>query len=326
MAGIPMKARSPFDDRYRSLLQKAVRRGHVEWVYAASALIEHLSIHTEAWFEKRTAFIVFGDCWPLGAELAFTRKFHSKVAALIRVAQATKYRDATGLGFLGYALAHGDETVLEQDPDDRIVRLIAKAVRQPDDFWEWISTQTVDPPQAALIANARHYRDGGRPHDGAVVKAAAYLALSGTLPGPQPAASPASAFPYWVVFDRHTNEGQRALSDVARDLHMQLPQLEWCYYYFEGADTNAEHPSPWWQRYCRWNFRRIGLSPEEAFLLWEPARAQLIDALAGDGHRLQNELYRWKLANLERIDTLKRQVDYFIAHLDAQSRDQTQLF
>jgi hypothetical protein len=129
-----------------------------------------------------------------------------------------------------------------------------------------------------------------------------------------------------VVFDRHTNEGQRALSDVARDLHMQLPQLEWCYYYFEGADTNAEHPSPWWQRYCRWNFRRIGLSPEEAFLLWEPARDQLIDALAGDGHRLQNELYRWKLANLERIDTLKRQVEYFITHLDAQSRDQTQLF
>jgi hypothetical protein len=129
-----------------------------------------------------------------------------------------------------------------------------------------------------------------------------------------------------VVFDRHTSEGKRALNDVARDLHMQLPQLEWCYYYFEGAGTNAEHPSPWWQRYCRWNFQRIGLSPEEALLLWEPARDQLIDALAGDGHRLQNELYRWKLANPERIETLKRQVEYFIAHLDTLSSDQTQLF
>jgi hypothetical protein len=321
-----MKARSPIDDRYRSLLHKAVRRGHVEWVYAASALIEDLAIHTEAWFEKRTAFIVFGDCWPLGAELAFTRKFHSKVAALIRAAQATKFRDATGLGFLAYALAQGDATVLDQGPDDRIVRLIAKAVRQPDDFWEWISRQAADPPQAALIANARRYRDGGRPHDSAVVKAAAYLALSGAIPRPQPAASPSSAFPYWVVFDRHTNEGQRALRDVARDLHMQRPHLEWCYYYFEGAGTNGEHPSAWWRRYCRWNFRRIGLGPEEAFLLWEPARDQMIDALAGDGQRLQNELYRWKLKNLERIDTLKRQVDYFISHLDALTRDQTQLF
>jgi len=321
-----MKARSPIDDRYRSLLQKAVRRGHVEWVYAASALIENLAIHSEAWFEKRTAFIVFGDCWPLGTELTFTRKFHSKVAALIRVAQATKFRDATGLGFLAYSLAQGDATVLAQDPEDRIVRLIAKAVRQPDDFWEWISSQAVDPPQAALIANARRYRDGGRPHDGAVVKAAACLALSGALPRPQPAAFRTPEFPYWIIFDRHTNEGKRVLSDVARDLHMQLPQLEWCYYYFEGAGTNVEHPSPWWQRYCRWNFRRIALSPEEAFLLWEPARAQIIDALAEESHRLQNELYRWKLANLERIESLKRQVELFISRIDALPRDQSRLF
>jgi len=321
-----MKARAPFDDRYRSLLQKAVRRGHVEWVYTASALIKNQAIHTEAWFEKRTAFIVFGDCWPLGTKLLFTRKFHSKVAALIRVAQATKYRDATGLGFLAYALAQGDTTVLTQEPDDRIVRLIAKAVRQPDDFWEWISRQPVDPSRAALIANAHRYGEGGRPHDSAVVKAAAYLALSEALPCPQPTASRASEFPYWVVFDRHTSEGQRVLKDVARDLHMQRPQLEWCYYYFEGADTNAEHVSPWWQRYCRWNFSRIGLSAEEAILLWEPARSQIIDALAEESHRLQNELYRWKLANLERIDTLKRQVDLFITHIDEVPRDQSTLF
>ena len=35
---------------------------------------------------------------------------------------------------------------------------------------------------------------------------------------------------------------------------------------------------------------------------------------------------RLYLANLERIDTLKRQVDYFISHLDALTRDQTKLF
>ncbi len=321
-----MKERPPFDDRYRSLLQKAVRRGHTEWVYAASALIENQAIHTEAWFEKRAAFIVFGDCWPLGAGLAFTRKFHSKVAALIRAAVATKYRDATGLGFLAYALARGDTTVLAQDPDDRMVRLIAKAVRQPADYWEWISSRPVDPPQAALIANARRYRDGGRPHDSAVVKAAAYLALSEEFPCPAPALSRESGFPYWVVFDRHTSEGKRVLRDVARDLHMPLPHLEWSCYYFEGASANADHPSPWWQRYCRWNFSRIGLNPEEARLLWEPAREQIIAALAEESHRLQNELYRWKLANLERIDALKRQVELFISHINEVPRDQSKLF
>jgi len=54
-------------------------------------------------------------------EMLFTRKFHSKVATLVRVARATKYRDATGLGFLAYALAQGDTTVLTQSPDDRPV-------------------------------------------------------------------------------------------------------------------------------------------------------------------------------------------------------------
>ena len=321
-----MKESPFFDDRYRSLLQKAVRRGHVEWVYAASALIESRAIHTEAWFEKRTALIVFGDCWPLGAEIVFNRRFHSKVAALIRAALATKYRDATGLGFLAYALAQGDTTVLTAEPGDRLVRLIAKAVRQPVDFWEWISTQVVDPPRAALIANARRYRDGGRPHDGAVVKAAACLALEGALPCPQPAGSQESFFPYWVVFDRHTSEGKRVLRDVSRDLHMSLPQLEWCCYYFEGALANAEHPSPWWQRYCRWNFNRVGLDPDDARLLWAPARAQIIDALTEESHRLQNDLYRWKLANIERIDALKRHVELFITRINEVPREQPELF
>jgi hypothetical protein len=296
-------------------------------VYAASALIENQAIHTEAWFEKRSAFIVFGDCWPLGAEIVLTRKLHSKVAALIRVARATKCRDATGLGFLAYAMAQGDARVLSQDPGDRVVRLIAKAVRKPADYWEWILAQRVDPARAALIANAQRYKDGGRPHDGAVVKAAAYLAVSGELPRPLPAETrEPPVFPYWAVFDRHTTEGKRVLRDVARDLHIPLPQLEWCYYYYEGAIANAEHPSPWWQRYCRWNFSRIGLSPEEARLLWEPARAQIVDALTEESHRLQNELYRWKLANRERIDALKRQVELFITRLNTVPRDQAQLF
>lgn len=322
-----MKERASFDDRYRSLLQKAVRRGHSEIVYAASALIEQQSIRTEAWFEKRTAFIVFGDCWPLGAEIVFARKFHRMAAALIRVARAAKCRDATGLGFLAYALAKGDATVLTQDPGDRIIRLIAKAILQPADYWEWISGQAADPPAAALIANARRYRDGGRPHDGAVLKAAAYLALNGPLPEAQPAAAPPpDAFPYWVVFDRHTDEGKRVLRDVARDLHLPLRQLEWCCYYFEGAVANAERPSSWWLRYCRWNFSRIGLLPEEAHLLWQPARDQIVAALAEESHRLQNELYRWKLANLERVDALKRRVELFITRSDVLPRDQPTLF
>jgi hypothetical protein len=317
---------SAVDDRFRSLLQKAVRRGHSELICTISALIENLNIHSRAWFEKRAAFIVFSECWPLGREMVFTKRFPSKVAALIRVARAHKARDATGLGFLAYALAKGDTSVLDQSADDRAVKLIAKAIRHPADFWEWVSTQGTDQRCQALIANAGRYREGGRPHDKAVVQAAAFLAVSSPLPDPTPAPAADAPFPHWVVFDRHTSEGKRALRDVARDLHIPLPQLEWCFYYFEGAAANAEAPSPWWRRYCQWHFERVGMREEEARLLWEPARAQIADALAEDGRRLQNDIYRWKLANREQVDALKREIERFTSHIKELPRDQSQLF
>jgi len=73
-------------------------------------------------------------------------------------------------------------------------------------------------------------------------------------------------------------------------------------------------------------FRHIGLDPEEAYLVWEPARAQIVDALAEESHRLQTEIYRWKLSNLERVEALKREVDLFTSHIKEVSRDQSKLF
>ena len=65
---------------------------------------------------------------------------------------------------------------------------------------------------------------------------------------------------------------------------------------------------------------------EEARLLWEPARAQIVDALAEDSHGSRAEIYRWKLANLERVDALKREVERFTSHIKDVPRDQSQLF
>jgi hypothetical protein len=320
------KNRSTVDDRYRSLLQKAVRRGQTELVYATSAFIETLGLHSQSWLEKRTALIVFNECWPLSHGLVFSKRVSSKVAALIRVAQIQKARDATGLGSLAYALARGDASVLNHSPDPRAVKLIAKAITHPVDFWEWISTQSADPERQTLVAHARRFREGGRPHDKAVVQAAAYLAVSTLIPNPIGLPAAENAFPYWVVFDRHTSEGQRVLRDVARDLGIDRLQLEWCFYFFEGAIANGETPSSWWQHYCDWRFERVGMGPEEARLLWNPARIQVADALAEDSHRLQAEIYRWKLAHLDRIDELKHEVERFNSSIKEVPRDQRHLF
>jgi hypothetical protein len=314
------------DTRYRSLLQKAVRRGHVDLVYTTSALLESLSSKEKDWYRTRTAIITFEECWPFGSELNFNRKFHSKVAALIKVTRAQKIRDASGLGFLAYALYRGDTSVFDGSTAEKHIKIVANAIQRPDDFWQWISNRIRSDRQSALIENAMRFRHDGLPRDRAVILAAAYLAITSaprTLSEPEPVDEP---FPYWVTFDRHCREGRLALQDVARDLHIHLPQLEWTCFYFEGSRTNGDVPSEWWDRRCKWHFQKVGLPAEEAHLLWKPAKPYVMDALVRESRQLKSELYRWKLSNLKRIESLKRQVDLFIENFEAVKRDQIDLF
>ena len=312
--------------RYRSLLQKAVRRGHVDLVYTTSALLESLGPKEKDWYRTRTAIITLEECWPFGSELNFNRKFHSKVAALIKVARGLKVRDASGLGYLAYALYRGDASVCCGTPSDKHIKIVASAIQRPDDFWQWISDQKQTARQSALIKNAMRFRHEGLPRDRAVIQAAAYLAVTTGIPAYSESQSADESFPYWIVFDRHTPEGKLALQDVARDLHIQRPQLEWSCFYLEGSKTNGDVASEWWDRRCKWHFQKVNLPEEEAHLLWEPAKKHVMDALAGEGRQLKRDLYRWKFSNLKRIESLKRQVDLFIEHYGEVQRDQTDLF
>ena len=321
-----IKSRFDSEALYRSLLQKAVRRGHVDLVYTTSSLLESLSSKEKNWYRTRTAIITFEECWPLGSELIFNRKFHSKVAALIKVTKSLKARDASGLGYMAFALHEGDLSIFDGTPDDKHLRIIANAIERPDDFWHWIAAQKLPEERSALVENAARFRDEGSPRDKAVLQAAAYLAVTAQQPACKELGPSDKAFPYWVAFDRHTQEGKLVLRDVARDLHIPLPQLEWTCFYFEGAQTNGEIYSKWWDRHCRWRFKKVGLPAEEAHLLWDPAKVQVIESLTRDSRRLQNELYRWKLANLKRVESLKRQVELFIEHFEEVQRDQADLF
>ena len=321
-----IKSRSDTEVLYRSLLQKAVRRGHVDLVFTTSALLESLSSKEKNWYRTRTAIITFEECWPLGSELIFNRKFHSKVAALIKVTKSLKSRDASGLGYMAFAFHEGDPSIFDGSPDDKHLRIIAHAIERPDDFWHWISSQGIPEERISLVENAERFKDEGSPRDKAVLQAAAYLALSEQAPACRELAPTDQAFPYWVAFDRHTPEGKLVLRDVARDLRIPLPQLEWSCFYFEGALTNGEAPSKWWERYCRWRFKKVDLPAEEAHLLWDPAKSQVIESLNQESRRLQNELYRWKLANLKSIESLKRQVDLFNQHFEEIQRDRMDLF
>lgn len=321
-----IKKTSDIDVRYRSLLQKAVRRGNVDLVLTAGAMIESLGPAQKRWFASQAAIITFEECWPLGAELVFNKRFHSKAAALIKVTRAMKSRDAIGLGHLAHTLWEGDQTVISGAADDKHIKILANAIERPKDFWKWVTSQKTTDRQHALIKNAIKYRNAGSPLQRTVLQAAAYLVVLNEFPEISLLELSDQKFPYWIVFDRHTPEGRRVLRDISRDLHIPLPQLQWSIFYFEGAKANAETRSKWWERYCQWYFQKIGLPVEEAHLLWDPAKPQVMEDLKEESRQLQNELYKWKITHLERIDALKKQVALFNAHLDKVRRDQRDLF
>ena len=320
------KGRTDIDVRYRSLLQKAARRGNTDLVYTTSAWIESLGQKEKNRYTSHAAIITFEECWPLGAQLAFNKRFHSKVAALVKVAGSTKARDASALGRLAYALWKGDRSVLNDSADDKHIIILANALERPKDFWKWVDSQISNAQQQNLIKNTIKYRNKGALKDRAVLQAAAYLSVTVGLPEIKPTGPIAQKFPYWIAFDRHTPEGLAVVRDIARDLHMPVKQLEWACFFFEASRCNAEIPSTWWERQCDWQFQKIGIPMQEAHLLWEPTKPQIIQALTDDSRRLQNELYKWKISNLERVDSLKKQVEIFCEHIDNLKGDQQNLF
>jgi hypothetical protein len=304
---------SAADTRHRSLLQKAVRRGHVDLALTVGALLGERGVAERRRFPAHAVAITLAECWPLADALHFNRRLHSKLAPLVRAARSQKCRDAAGLGYLGQALAEGDLSVLEAKGENRLVRMVASAIQRPEAFWAWTAALPEGGgDRSALLARARRYRRAGTPRDRAVTLAAACLATQAAPPPVLPAAESGEPFPYWVALDVHTPEGRRVYHDVARDLFIPLPQLEWVGYYFEGSRSNRTQPSPWWERWSRWRFRRLGLNPEEAHLLWEPARAQIVESLMEESRMLHRQVYDWKMAHLERIALLRKEVELLL--------------
>ncbi|MEJ5357349.1 MAG: hypothetical protein WHT06_01635 [Desulfobacterales bacterium] len=318
------------DERLRSLMQKALRRGHVDLLLTACAYLEHSAPPPPSFFPEQAARGAFYECWPLANRLPFARRPTAAVALLSRMAALHKTREAAGLGLLADAMARGEPVSApgEEEEGGEGLRRVAQALRAPEDFLAWLTARGLDAQALLQHAGIRRVpQSRGRPHDRAVAFAALYLlGTRPDTPPPPPAPPPDEAFPFWVVFDRHTAAGRLALRDVARDLKIPQAQLEWCYALFEGLRLQAEIPSPWWRRYCRNRFDRIGLPLEEAHLLWEPAKTQLYEALAAEGRALQGELYRWKLEHGERVENLRNAVAAFWKRLEELPKEQRPLF
>ena len=276
------------DPRLRSLLQKAVRRGFVPVVERVAARLD--AIGDTAWLRSRTVVITCEECWPLAASLSIDRHFRSKLEILSRVAEASKQKDAAGLGTLAYAYREGDTSMLNVVQDQRALKITSEALARPKDFFAWATSQSPSARSKEIIRNAEKYLPVATwQWDKACILATAFLSTNSETPTVHavPASQPASDLPYWVVLDKHTDEGKAALHDVAKPLGATYRQLIWVSFYCESAQVNQLLPSPWFEAEREWRLRRAGLSWESAKELWERARLLIQRRLEHDARELR---------------------------------------
>lgn len=287
-----LKNRTGVRSGLRSLLQKAVRRGHADRALATAKALEALG--DTAWVRRRTDVIVFEECWRLGGQVRQTVG-----EDLVAIAKSVKQKDAAGLGTLALALTEGDRSALEVG-DPRPVRIVAEAIRRPEDFWAWVESEARDDTAQRLVARARSaHRTRHWPWDRAFMQAAAFLAVNADkvkLPGLSE--KPPLELPTWVALDRHTPTGKAALRMVAREFGYTLEVLSWASFYWEGATVNALEESGWWAREVEWRFASVGVTPEQGRSLWHRIRPHMAEILSNAANELDQAVADLTTANL----------------------------
>lgn len=278
--------RASTDQRVRSLLQKAARRGYTQIVELA---LERLNWSGDkTWLRSRAVVITFEECWPLATSLSIDRELSSKRIALLSVTKAAKQKDAAGLGALAHAYGEGDQSMLECVPDRHILRLVSEALRRPEAFFGWVFGQSRAQRSTDIILSAQRYLAAATwQWDKACILAGALLATTGEVPKAEGAETPSGEFPYWVALDKHTPEGKVALTEVAKQVNSSYRRLIWASFYCESASVNRLLPSPWWDAERTWRMRRAGLSFGEAEELWSRARPLVRQRLESEAASLK---------------------------------------
>ena len=289
------KVNSNTDQRCRSLLQKAVRRGNSDLV---TKVVNHLyEIGDIRWLRQRIGVIIAEECWPLMVKWRPPKKHEEQVAMveiLSELANSVKFKDAAGLGSLAYALSEGDRSVLTGCEEDDTIQRVCEAITDANTYWEWAISQYSNTRETRLVEQAEKvYRKGGWPWDRAFIQATAYLAIRDGLPElyTDPNTNSEMNFPFWVALDKHTPQGKAALHKVAKETRFSWRQLNWISFYCESGHVTKKHkPSRWWDKEVEWRLGKVGLSFDEAEAIWAKAQPIFVELLKEEATRLEQDI------------------------------------
>jgi hypothetical protein len=255
-------------------MQKAVRRGSADLASKAATVLAARG--DSAWVRTRTTVIAFEECWPLASRLDSRSP---PLEVLREIAMSIKNKDAAGLGSLAHAAAEGDRSAIDMALDPVAVKIVAAALRRPEDFFVWAIRHSPDSHSLRIVLSAqRFFGLATWPWDKAFMAAGAFLSCQESVPIPP--STPIESFdefPYWAAIDKHTPQGKSVLRRVGARLRVPFEHLQWASFYFESAKTNALAPCPWWLAEKRWRFASQGMDCLTASEMWQQA-APLVES------------------------------------------------
>ncbi|UXZ25142.1 hypothetical protein KZH41_13520 [Pseudomonas sp. YeP6b] len=227
------------------------------------------------------------------SKLQFTTNEDLLIKQYKDLASSSKNKNAAGLGSLGYELSRGSRTVLVKgDPANKHIKIIAEAVRRPEDFWRWAKQLRSDPLGLDFLERAETgFKLAGWPWDKAFAIASAYLYVTDEAPTVTKTDSlePVN-FPFWVAIDKHTSTGKRALLKCSEKFNLDKTTLGWIQFYLESAKCENLQTSPWWEREKSWRLETEGVSGGKAEIIWHKASSFLQELLSTQELTTKNEL------------------------------------
>ena len=246
-------------DLEHSLLQKAVRRGHIDTV---EKVVNYLLCQGYLnWLRKRLPVMILEECWTMDNQLTSGNLLDQ----YINLALTVKNKDAAGLASLAVNYHEGDWKALRGNLEQR--KAIASLKK----------TSTVD---KAMIYAAEYFIEQK------IVPRTAQT---------QPQNNP--NFPYWIAFDKHTEIGRIIISDACNRINIDTYLGLILAFYLEGSLCNQMTISPYWQLAREYQINKLKITFTQAQIIWEKLKAIIIELTKEKADELKERIEKPKISH-----------------------------
>ncbi len=267
-------------DVIKSLMQKAIRRGHAEIAKKCAFILCQNGLRN--WVRIRLGVILFEDAYIQADKFDVfgNQSIYEKIDFL---ANCVKSNEAAGIAGLASMLISGRSDILIGSEKDKHIKNLADILRSSDEFW---LKQLNLSSNHILYGNSYHtYKAAAWDHDKNMAIAGHYLIITDQI---EPEANwtwnqvPDAEFEYYCAIDKHTRYGKSAFKTThfsKMGITVGNVMLSNILFYYEGSrkqKMSIPYQS-YWEKLKYHNMRDYGLTTMQAATISDEYRPIMIE-------------------------------------------------